>query len=834
MNRDDPACDGATRLETRLGDEVISLEEFAEWAPGQRLGPYCLKRMLGKGGMGVVWLADQTEPLEREIALKLLRIQREKPLLEAYFEIERQALARLNHPCIAQIHDAGRLGDDVLYFAMEYVPGPSLKELNASRQLSWQEIAVLMIKVCTGVQYAHQRGLIHRDLKPANILVNETDDGLLPKIIDFGIAISLTSSTSGRGHANRGGGTPAYMPPEQHTSGNGDIDARADVYALGAILSELLYQAPGSQAAFSTIAGEERCRTLAAGLGRTSGTVEPRIRSLAEGLRDAPRELVAIAHKALSREREQRYESASALADDLRAWLQNRPVHALGQSRAYALRCFVRRNRVATAAAVLISLSLVGGMLTALHGLDQARAARQIADERRADAESLVQFMLGDFAENLRPIGRLDLLDEVGQQAMEYLARQTHDDDPQTVLNRARALKTLGEVQVTRQQFELAQRSLSEAERLVQPWLEGDSDLRADFLFEAGNIEFWLGAVAYRLEDLESTEQYWHNYLERAETLVEVAPEDPRGETELGYAYNNLGTLAEQRGQFENALEYFQRVAQLRRKLVTAPDDPGVLDLANTLSWTSRIQRRIGRPVAASAALEEALDLVTGFRAHSDDVRALIHEATLRDLLGTDSHWRGDLERARDEWLRSLQLQEQVVANDPTRPRRRAALARTAYKLARNPLSTTEQAEGWVARAEAIRHELQSESGQSDLHLDLHHCISAFALARPPDLQSDCVTRIWPKTRDAIRSNDADRRKQELAAELALVLNRIYPDQVTSEQLAETESILAGTPGDGNRTLPRLRLRRELIEQSQSSETELASLDEQIQRLLAE
>ncbi|MEX0915203.1 MAG: hypothetical protein WDZ60_04855, partial [Wenzhouxiangellaceae bacterium] len=156
------------------------------------------------------------------------------------------------------------------------------------------------------------------------------------------------------------------------------------------------------------------------------------------------------------------------------------------------------------------------------------------------------------------------------------------------------------------------------------------------------------------------------------------------------------------------------------------------------------------------------------------------------------------------------------------------------YKLARNPLSTTEQAEGWVARAEAIRHELQSESGQSDLHLDLHHCISAFALARPPDLQSDCVTRIWPKTRDAIRSNDADRRKQELAAELALVLNRIYPDQVTSEQLAETESILAGTPGDGNRTLPRLRLRRELIEQSQSSETELASLDEQIQRLLAE
>lgn len=835
MNHDDPAFDDeATRLETRLADESASLAEVAEWRAGQRLGPYHLKRLLGQGGMGVVWLADQIEPLEREIALKLLRIQREKPLLEAYFEIERQALARLTHPNIAQIHDAGRLGDDALYFAMEYVPGQPLQQLNASRQLSWHTIAELMIKVCAGVHYAHQRGLIHRDLKPGNILVSETDDGFLPRIIDFGIAVSTSSNTSGGDQIGRGGGTPAYMPPEQHSTNQCDVDARADVYALGAILSELLYRGPGRREDFSIIPGAERCRTLAVGLGRTSGTVEPHIRSMADGFRDAPRELVAIAHKALSPDREQRYDSASALADDLQAWRHHRPVRALGHSRTYALRCFVRRNRVATAAAVLVSLSLVAGMLTALHGLDQAREARQIADQRRADAESLVQFMLGDFAENLRPIGRLDLLDEVGQQAMEYLARQARDDDPQTVLNRARALKTLGEVQVTRQQFELAQQSLGEARALVQPWLAGDSGLRADFLFESGNIEFWLGAVAYRLEDLETTEQHWRNYLERAETLAEVAPEDPRAESELGYAYNNLGTLAEQRGQLADALEYFQRVVQLRRKLITTPDDPAVLDLANTLSWTSRIQRQLGRPVAASAALEEALELVTEFRSRSDDARALIHEATLRDLIGTGSHWQGDLERARDEWLRSLQLQEQIVANDPTRPRRRAALARTAYKLARHPLSTPEQADRWMTRAENIRSELQAESGQEDLVLDLHHCIAASSLAQPSESQSACLASIWPKTRDAIRSSDADHREQELAAELALALNRVFPDQVTPVQLAETASILANTADGDHQTLTRLRLRRALIERSQPGSADLAALDQQIQRLLSE
>lgn len=843
MSHDDPAFDeDATRLETCLGDEVSLLEQAAEWVAGQRLGPYHLKRLLGRGGMGVVWLADQTEPLEREIALKLLRIRREKPMLEAYFEVERQALARLNHPGIAQIHDAGRLGDDVLYFAMEYVPGQPLNQFNADRVLSWRAVAELMIKVCAGVHYAHQRGLIHRDLKPANILVNETGEGPLPKIIDFGIAVSTNANADSDEYVSRGGGTPAYMPPEQRATGEGDIDARADVYALGAILAELLYRNPGGRQEFSAIPGETRCRALAAGLGRSSGTLEPSIRSMAKGLRDAPRELVAIAHKALSSEREQRYDSASALAEDLQAWLGNRPVRALGHSRGYALRCFVRRNRVATAAAVLVSLSLIVGMLTALHGLDQAQEARRIADERRADAEGLVQFMLGDFAESLRPIGRLDLLDEVGQEAMEYLARQARDDDPQTVLNRARALKTLGEVQVTRQQFELAQQSLGEARALVQPWLGRDSGMRPDFLFESGNIEFWLGAIAYRLEDLEATERYWRNYLKRAETLLEVAPEDPRAETELGYAYNNLGTLAEQRGQFEDALDNFQRVAQLRRKLITTPDDPKVVDLANTLSWTSRIQRQLGRPAAADATLEEALDLITGFRVHSDDARALMQEAILRDLLGIGSSLQGDLERARDEWLLSLELQEQLVANDPTRPRRRAALARTAYRLVRNPTTPPEQAELWMVRAEKIRSELQqSRPDQDEYLLGLHGCIAAFALPRQSEQRlpqqsqqkSACLDRVWPETLDAIRSTDAEDQQQELAAQLGLVLHRTYPDQVTAAQLAEIESLLAQTPDD-HPTLRRLQIRRTLIEQLQPGSAELAALDRQIERLLVE
>lgn len=827
--------DDATRLETQLAADSTSLDTLDDWREGQVLGPYRLKRLLGQGGMGVVWLADQTEPLQREIALKLLRIRRERPLLEAYFEVERQALARLNHPNIAQIHDAGRLGDDVMYFAMEYVPGEPLQQFSADRQLSWRAIAELMLKVCAGVHYAHQRGLIHRDLKPANILVVESEDGLLPKIIDFGIAVSSNSDVPGDNHVGRGGGTPAYMPPEQHAAAHGDIDARADVYALGAILFELLYRGPENRRDFSTIAGEARCQALALTLDRSSDAPEPHIRTMAGGFSDAPRELVAVAHKALSHDREQRYDSVSAMADDLQAWLHNRPVRALGHSRTYAFRCFVRRNRVATAAVALVGLSLVAGMLTALHGLDQAREARRVAEERRADAEGLVQFMLGDFAENLRPIGRLDLLDEVGQEALEYLARQDQNDDPGTILNRARALKTLGEVQVTRQQFELARQSLGEAEALVAPWLHRDSDLRADFLFESGNIEFWLGAVTYRQEDLKSTERYWRNYLERAETLIEVAPDDPRGETELGYAYNNLGTLAEERGQLDDALDYFQRVAQLRRKLINAPDDPAVLDLANTLSWTSRIQRKLGRPAAASRSQEQALRLVTEFRSHSEDARALMYEGILRDLIGTGSYWHGNHERARDEWLRSLELQEQVVANDPTRPRRRAGLARTAYRLVRNPLSTPEQKQRWMARADEIWSELRFEPELEDRYLDLHHCIAAFSLAPPPDPQSDCLSRVWPETREAINSADADYRQIELAAELGLVLNRVYPAQVTSLQLVELESrLVSDTEGEEQQTLPNLQLRRAIAKRLDPGSTDAVALERKIQRLLSE
>ncbi|MFU8877169.1 MAG: hypothetical protein ACNA7E_03435, partial [Wenzhouxiangellaceae bacterium] len=360
------------------------------------------------------------------------------------------------------------------------------------------------------------------------------------------------------------GGTPAYMAPEQGRDSQGDIDARADVYALGAILAELLHRDPTSDVDFHTIPGDQRCRSLALELGQSDGAVDDRIRTLARGLHGAPRELVAIAHKALSHEPDQRYDSASALAEDLRAWLESRPVQAMGGGRGYATRCWIRRHRVAATAASLVLASLVAGMLAALHGLDQAREARQVADERRADAEGLVQFMLGDFAENLRPIGRLDLLDEVSQQALEYLARQDRDDHPQTMLNRIRALKTLGEVQVTRQQFDLAERALSEAEELARPWLERDSTLRADFLFEGGNIAFWRGAIAYRQQDLESTQRFWQKYLERAQALNEVAPEDPRAPQELAYAYNNLGTLAEQRGHLEEALGHFEHVAELR------------------------------------------------------------------------------------------------------------------------------------------------------------------------------------------------------------------------------------------------------------------------------
>ncbi|MBK9655230.1 MAG: serine/threonine protein kinase [Rhodanobacteraceae bacterium] len=336
------------------------------YAAGARVGRYRLLRKLGEGGMGVVWLAEQSEPIRREVALKLVQQALPDRATRARFEIERQALALLAHPGIAQILDAGTQPDGVAWFVMERVDGLRLDDWWRQAAPSLRARIELMIALGRAVGHAHRRGIVHCDLKPANVLVVEDVGGPRPKVIDFGIARAIGADTRGLD-----AGTPGYMPPEQQRA-SGALDARADVYALGVCL----LQALGGRA-------HEPADATAASL-RESVAALPLARS-----RRA--ELEALLARALAPDPAGRYEDAHALADELERWLQHRPLAALGARRGYRLRCWLRRHRWPALAAGAFLL------MAAAFSVQLWRQYQQTLLERDT-AEQVAQLLVDTFA----------------------------------------------------------------------------------------------------------------------------------------------------------------------------------------------------------------------------------------------------------------------------------------------------------------------------------------------------------------------------------------------------------------------------------------------------
>ncbi|MDH5834118.1 serine/threonine-protein kinase [Luteimonas kalidii] len=389
MSIDERDPDRTELLETRAPGAADGGEGLAR---GTRLGRYRVEALLGRGGMGEVYRAEQLEPVRRTVALKLLRGRTLDPRRKAHFEIERQVLAQMRHPSIAQIHDADTTADGHPFFAMEFIDGQPIVGYCEQHALPLDRRLELFIQVCEGVQHAHQKGVIHRDLKPGNLLVDEVDGRPRPKIIDFGIATA--SSLSG---AHEIAGTPDYMSPEQAAGDPALLDTRSDVYSLGVVLSELLTgQRP-------TVAGEtvtDRARSLrlpsaqldtlgpdeAARVAQARGQ---RLRTMRRVLRG---ELDWVVARAMAHDRADRYPSAAALAEDLRRFLAGRPVQAVPASRLYAWRKFALRHRAGMAAAAIALAALLGGLALSLHGLLQARAQRAIAEQRSAELEKVVAF----------------------------------------------------------------------------------------------------------------------------------------------------------------------------------------------------------------------------------------------------------------------------------------------------------------------------------------------------------------------------------------------------------------------------------------------------------
>ncbi len=385
------------------------LPAICDFVTGARVGPYVLRRQLGAGGMGVVWLAEQLEPVQRVVALKLVQRRLMGSLAEAYFQVERQALAQMSHPAIARIFDAGALPDGAMFFAMEYIDGRTLDAAFRARSGEVVRVVRTLLRICRGVQHAHQKGVIHRDLKPANILVAEVDGDLQPKIIDFGVAIGMAPGVSSA-QTDGAIGTRAYMAPEQAQPDGSLIDARADVYALGAVLAELLcvvlgLRPEGGQLGLSSHGLRSAFSASLTAMGGAER--EPALFPIRD-LKRIPAELRAVAIKAMAEDREQRYDSAAALAEELTRWLKREPVEAMGNHGWYRARCFIRRHRLGLIAATAIVLALGLGLAAALYGLGEAERGRAQAQTEARRAQQTSAF-LGQVLSSVDPDRARDL-----------------------------------------------------------------------------------------------------------------------------------------------------------------------------------------------------------------------------------------------------------------------------------------------------------------------------------------------------------------------------------------------------------------------------------------
>lgn len=360
---------------------------------GTTLGPYEIMQPLGEGGMGVVYLAAQSAPLRRKVAVKVIKVGMDTREVIARFESERQALALMDHPNIAQVYDAGATESGRPYFAMEYIPGVSLTRYCREHDLGLRQRLDLFLDVCRGVEHAHQKGVIHRDLKPSNILVTESAGRPVPKIIDFGVAKATSAHLSARTFFTQLGrvvGTPEYMSPEQANPESEDIDTRSDVFSLGVVLYELLTDMLPISRQELLRAGYDRIGSLVKELtpAKPSTRLSTSTRESARGdgsvsasvtptwVRQIRGDLDWITMKALERERVRRYADVGDLADDIERHLQHQAVRAGPPSRIYRVRKFVRRNRTSVGGAVVLGVALVA------FGVWQAVQSRIIAQQR--------------------------------------------------------------------------------------------------------------------------------------------------------------------------------------------------------------------------------------------------------------------------------------------------------------------------------------------------------------------------------------------------------------------------------------------------------------------
>ncbi|MEJ6004971.1 protein kinase [Paucibacter sp. AS339] len=655
-------------------------------SPGQQIGSYTLEREIGQGGMGTVWLARRTDGrFEGLVAIKFLNAGLLGHGDAGRFTREGQILGKLAHPHIARLLDAGvntALGPAQAqpYLVLEYVDGLPLDRYCDSHSLDIRARVTLFLDVLAAVAHAHTRLILHRDLKPSNILVNTAGE---VKLLDFGIAKLLhqpgeddASSSSGAAtELTRQAGrafTPRYAAPEQVEGG--EVTTATDVYALGVLLYLLLSggQHPTQQRDDERTTPLERLRTVV--------EVEPK--KLSERARSARRadsdqyaggkgasykeararakelrgDLDTIVAKTLKKAPAERYANAAELAEDLRHWLNHEPISARPDSAAYILAKFVRRHRLAVAAGSL-------GLLTLSVSIGVALRQGQEAQAQRAQAEGLIEFMLGDLRKKLEPVGRLDVLDAVGEKALGYYAtQQTGRLDADALGQRARALHLMGQIAQQRGKLDEASRMYdaaagSTAELLQRAPKDGQR------IYDHAQSVFWVGDAARRQGQAEQAEKQFKRYLELAEQLGPLAAGKPDWQAERAHARGNLGILQLQAGQAQTALQNFQKALLVYEDLAQTQTDLRGNQIS-TLGWISRAHQYLGSYAEALTADQSKLAVLSGIPNREQDHKLQDQEANAHHDVSRSLFFMGNNDAAQQESEKAVAQFELLSAAD--------------------------------------------------------------------------------------------------------------------------------------------------------------------------
>ena len=574
-----------------------------EHALPKRVGPYRIIQVLGEGGMGVVYEAEETEPVKRRVALKLVRAGHDTREVLARFDAERRALAVMNHGCIAKVLSAGTTEQGQPYFAMELVRGLPITAYCDARRLSVRDRLSLFISVCEAVQHAHQKGVIHRDLKPSNIMVGDEDGHPAPKVIDFGIAKALGPATSAT--LTMGGmavGTAAYMSPEQADAGQLDVDTRADIYSLGVMLYELLVGHlpvdPNAMGLFvflaKLVSGNVTPPTPSAALltvERERDTVAHMRRTDFRHLRrELKGDLDWIVMKAMQPDRALRYETANGLATDLRRYLADEPVIARPPSATYRLSKFVRRHRVGVFAAGAILVSVVASAVVATVGYVRATRAEHRAASEAEAAKQVTNFLVDLFRVSDPGESRGNTL--TAREILDRGTRRVTTELAAQPLLQARIMQTMGTVHAQLGQYGPARALLTDVLRTRELALPADDPLVGETLAALGEVARSRGDAAEADRLLSRAlairqKAFGSEHIDVATTLASIA------------------ALRWKQGRAADAESLYKRVLILDRKVRTEADPRTARDMRG-LAAVYLSQKRYGE---AEALWKETLAL---------------------------------------------------------------------------------------------------------------------------------------------------------------------------------------------------------------------------------